>query len=252
MGPIPYLINEFWTSGQRKSHSLHEISYRACFKAQLPGFFIEHLTDRGDTVYDPFMGRGTTLIEAALRGRLPVGNDVNPLSKLLARPRLNPPRLDQVASRLESVDWTRQPERAETDLLAFYSPATLHRIQALRSWLLERAPLDAVADPVDDWIRMIAINRLTGHSSGFFSVYTLPPNQAVSAAAQRKINEKRGQVPPDRDIGRIILKKSKTLLSDGEMPAHPEGLLLTARPRRRRRSLPVRSGLWSPRRRSST
>ncbi len=226
-GPIPYLINEFWTSGQRKSHSLHEISYRACFKAQLPGFFIEHLTDRGDRVYDPFMGRGTTLIEAALRGRLPVGNDVNPLSKLLARPRLTPPRLDQVASRLESVDWTRQPERAETDLLAFYSPATLQRIQALRSWLLERAPLDAVADPVDDWIRMIAINRLTGHSSGFFSVYTLPPNQAVSAAAQRKINDKRGQVPPDRDIGRIILKKSKTLLSDGEMPAHPEGLLLT-------------------------
>ena len=30
---IPYLINEFWTSRQRQSHSLHEVSYRACFKA---------------------------------------------------------------------------------------------------------------------------------------------------------------------------------------------------------------------------
>jgi hypothetical protein len=28
-GGIPYLINEFWTSGQRKSHSIHEVSYRA-------------------------------------------------------------------------------------------------------------------------------------------------------------------------------------------------------------------------------
>jgi hypothetical protein len=43
-GGITYLVNEFWTSGQRQSHSLHEISYRACFKAQLPEFLIERLT----------------------------------------------------------------------------------------------------------------------------------------------------------------------------------------------------------------
>jgi hypothetical protein len=42
---------------------------------------------------------------------------------------------------------------------------------------------------------MVAINRLTGHSPGFFSVYTLPPNQAVSVQSQRKINEKRGRRP---------------------------------------------------------
>ena len=32
----------------------------------------------------------------------------------------------------------------------------------------------------DAWIRMVATNRLTGHSPGFFSVYTLPPNQALT------------------------------------------------------------------------
>lgn len=37
---VLYLVNEFWTSAQRQAHSLHEISYRACFKPQLPGFFI--------------------------------------------------------------------------------------------------------------------------------------------------------------------------------------------------------------------
>ena len=36
---------------------------------------------------------------------------------------------------------------------------------------------------------MIALNRLTGHSPGFFSVYTLPPNQAVSVKAQKRINQ---------------------------------------------------------------
>ena len=61
---------------------------------------------------------------------------------------------------------------------------------------------------------MVALNRLTGHSSGFFSVYTLPPNQAVSVESQRRINEKRGQVPPRRDVKRIMLKKTKSLLKD--------------------------------------
>src|SRR6185312_2918990 len=169
---IPYLVNEFWTSGQRCAHSIHEISYRACFKPQLPGFFIDRLTRPGDAVYDPFMGRGTTPVQAALLGRQPIGNDVNPLSTLLTQPRLNPPTLGDVARRLEQIEWeTGEVENEE--LLAFYSPRTLRHIGALRHWLLRRAPLHGHADPVDDWIRMVAINRLTGHSPGFFSVYTL-------------------------------------------------------------------------------
>ncbi len=59
---------------------------------------------------------------------------------------------------------------------------------------------------------MVAVNRLTGHSPGFLSVYTLPPNQATSVASQRKINEARGQVPPRRDLRAIVLKKSRALL----------------------------------------
>ena len=85
---IPYFINEFWTSGQRKAHSVHEVSYRACFKPQLPEFFIQRLTGPGDAVLDPFMGRGTTPVEAGLLDRKAYGNDINPLSVLLTRPRL--------------------------------------------------------------------------------------------------------------------------------------------------------------------
>lgn len=223
-GPILYLVNEFWTSGQRQAHSLHEISYRACFKPQLPEFFIARLTSPGDAVHDPFMGRGTTPVQAALMGRQPVGNDVNPLSILLTRPRLRPPSLEAVALRLDEITWS-ESQIDEPDLLAFYSPRTLAHICALRRWLMEQAPLDRVPDPTDDWIRMVAVNRLTGHSPGFFSVYTLPPNQAVSAKSQRKINERRGQTPPDRDIKRLIVRKTASLLGDGPMASHPDPVL---------------------------
>ena len=221
---IPYFINEFWTSTQRQAHALHEVSYRACFKPQLPAFFIASLTAPGERVHDPFMGRGTTPIQAALMGRHPVGNDINPLAVLLTRPRLRPPAPAAIARRLGEIPWDGVvPDR--DDLLAFYHPATLTQLAALRAWLARRCPI-AEADPdlIDDWIRMVALNRLSGHSPGFFSVRTMPPNQAVSLAAQRKMNAKSGAVPPPRDVAALILRKSRRLLADG-VPAPVPALL---------------------------
>jgi hypothetical protein len=206
---VPTFVNEFWTAKQRQASSLHEVSYRACFKPQLPRFFIERLTQPGDIVYDPFMGRGTTPVEAALLGRIPIGNDANPLSIVMTRPRLRPPHLDEVVARLRQIPWNA-PADMPDDLLAFYHPETLRAISSLKKHLLGPKTLE----PIDEWIALVALNRLTGHSNGFFSVYTLPPNQAVSAKSQRKINEKRNQTPPARDVVKLILKKSKQLLGD--------------------------------------
>lgn len=211
---IPTYANEFWTRRQRAAHTLHEVSYRACFKPQLPRFFIERLTRPGDLVYDPFMGRGTTVLEAALLGRRVAGNDVNPLSRVLVAPRLEPPSLSEVEARLRSIDLHGAPERP-ADLLVFFHPDTLAEICSLRQYLLDREHAGAM-DGVDRWIRMVAVNRLTGHSTGFFSVYTLPPNQAVSIEAQKKINTDRAQTPPRRDVRKIIAKKTRGLLSDGD------------------------------------
>ncbi len=222
---IPYYINEFWTAGQRQAHSIHEVSYRACFKAQLPEFFIRTLTGPGECVFDPFMGRGTTAVQAALMGRRPAGNDINPLSILLTRPRLKPPALSQIADCLRTVTWTDVGDQP-SDLLAFYHPETLANLSALQRWIARIAPLEDLSpDPVVDWIRMVAINRLSGHSPGFFSGRSMPPNQAVSVKAQQRINEKLGVTPPPRNISDIILKKSKSLLSDGSMSPHPEAIL---------------------------
>jgi hypothetical protein len=205
------LVGEFWTSRQRQASRLHEISYRACFKPQLPRFFIHHFTQPGDRVYDPFSGRGTTAVEAALTGRRPAANDVNPLSEILTRPRLAPPRLDHVTRRLGQIPI--DPEAtADLDLSMFYHPRTEAELVSLKNYLNEQKD-NGREDGVDAWIRMVATNRLTGHSPGFFSVYTLPPNQAASPRRQRLINERRGQTPPYRDVKTLIQKKSKALLA---------------------------------------
>jgi len=226
---VPVFVNEFWTSRQRAAHSLHEVSYRACFKPQLPRFFIDRLTGPGEAVYDPFSGRGTTALEAALLNRTPVACDINPLSRILLEPRLAPPSLTDIQARLAQIPWD-DPGELQQDLRVFYHPKTLGQISALRQYLARRQAAGEL-DAVDRWIRMVAVNRLTGHSPGFFSVYTLPPNQAVSLDAQVKINERRKQVPTLRDVPTLILRKSKALLAScrdgGQIPAARPARLVT-------------------------
>ena len=209
-GTYPRLSLAFWTSKQRQAANLHEISYRACYKPQLPRHFIERLTQPGDRVYDPFSGRGTTILEAALLGRRVAANDVNPLSRMLAEPRLQPPTLAAVAERLQKIP--RRGRADGLDLAMFFHPDTEAEIRGLRDWCLDRAAAGTL-DPLDTWIRMVATNRLTGHSPGFFSVYTLPPNQALTAEKQLQINAQRQQSPSHRDTHALILKKTKQLLS---------------------------------------
>ncbi|MCX6141928.1 MAG: DNA methyltransferase, partial [Ignavibacteriales bacterium] len=229
---VTRFTGEYWTSKQRQATSLHEVSYRACFKPQLPRFFIETLTHPGDVLYDPFMGRGTTVVEGALFGRKVIGNDINPLSKILTEPRLHPPSVEQVERRLARIKIERR-SKSSTDLSMFYHPRTESEILALRQYLARRASVRK-EDHIDRWIRMVATNRLTGHSRGFFSVYTLPPNQAASRENQRKINKARRQKPEYRNVKELILRKTKSLLrniSDDQLErvstAGESALLLT-------------------------
>lgn len=208
---ISVYINEYWTSKQRQNNPIHEISYRACYKAELPRFFISLFSKEDETIYDPFAGRGTTIIEAALLNRKVIANDINPLSTILSKPRLFVPSIKDVEQKLNKINF-RSELKAEIDLSMFYHPETESEIVSLKNYL-KRKKKNGDEDYIDSWIRMVATNRLTGHSKNFFSVYTLPPNQAVSQERQRKINRQRKQKPTYKDIRFIILKKTRDLTS---------------------------------------
>ena len=208
---IQVYTNEFWTSGQRKASSLHEIPYRSCFKPQLPSFFLEALTRPGDTVYDPFLGRGTTLLEAAILGRRVVGSDVNPLSQILIEARLNPPPLETVRD-FQFPGLVCESYPLPDDLLLFYNEQTLRELLGLRQSLMDKEKTGDLT-PIDRWIRMLVTSRLSGHSKGFLSRYTLPPNQAASPKAQARINSKREETAEYKNLSEIVLSKSRRLLN---------------------------------------
>lgn len=83
------------------SHNFH--SFPAKFPPQLPRKFIQALTIPGDTVLDPMMGSGTTLLEVFLLGRRGIGFDIDPLALLLAQAKvtpLNPLHIAQVGAQI--------------------------------------------------------------------------------------------------------------------------------------------------------
>ena len=169
------------------------------------------MTKEKDVVYDPFAGRGTTIIEAALLNRNIIANDINPLSTIFSKPRLFIPSYDDVEERLNKLKF-RKGLQADIDLSMFYHPDTESEIVSLRNYLIKKKRNEE-EDFIDSWIRMVATNRLTGHSKNFFSVYTLPPNQAVTQERQKKINKQRKQKPVYKDVKYIILKKTRDLTS---------------------------------------
>ena len=71
-------------------HNTHVFPFK--FHSALPRLFIEALTQPGELILDPMCGSGTTLIEAALTGRVGFGLDCDPLAVKLSRMKTN--RLD--------------------------------------------------------------------------------------------------------------------------------------------------------------
>jgi DNA modification methylase len=57
----------------------HEaLGHGAAFPVGLPEFFVKAYTDEGDTVYDPFMGSGSTMLAAHNQHRIAYGMEISP------------------------------------------------------------------------------------------------------------------------------------------------------------------------------
>jgi hypothetical protein len=95
---------------QDSTHFFHH--WTAKFIPQIPRRIIELYARPGDVVLDPFLGCGTTLVEAARLGHHSWGTDINPLAVRIARAKTTPIS-DPVIS--DFIAWlaeaARDPER---------------------------------------------------------------------------------------------------------------------------------------------
>lgn len=210
---------EFWTSQQRKMHPIHySISYRASFKPELPEFFIKrYLSHKSQVVFDPFSGRGTTVLQANLMGYKAIHNDLSPVSYFIVKARQNIPSKEDFIKRLNEISFHKKQytltQEEKNRFYPFFHPDTFNEILNLREEFFKYPD-----DKILIYIIYIALSRLHGHSDGFFSNYSFP-QFSILPESQKKNNEKRNIKSEYKDIKSRILKK---FLKDHSKPLPDE------------------------------
>ena len=91
-GDLPELVLDSgrtvptWKNAASSAHPIHRMMARlGLFPPLLARYLILGYSRRGDTVLDPFCGKGTTLVEAMIEGRTAIGSDVAPDAVAVSR-----------------------------------------------------------------------------------------------------------------------------------------------------------------------
>lgn len=72
------LTDSLWLIGDRDRSGVHNAGYHGNFVPQIPYQLMRRFTQPGDVVIDPFLGSGTTMIEAKRLGRNCIGVELLP------------------------------------------------------------------------------------------------------------------------------------------------------------------------------
>ncbi len=212
-------VSTWAEEGEGEPHSLHSaIQFQENMSPEVAGHVIQRFSRRGEVVLDPFAGSGVALLEAALRGRVAFGADIDPLSQLVTRAKLEPADIAEVTLYLQRVNLRRpiSSDLYRTGFNAFYDIDSFREIFNLRSALSPALSpaLSGASDRVSRFVQVIAMSLLHGYSAGYFSVYSYP-QLSVSVEEQNAINDRRRQNPDFRAVLPRILRKTAAVMRDG-------------------------------------
>lgn len=137
--------------------------YFAMFPEEFVAKQLFAYSSRGDTVFDPFCGRGTAVFESLLHGRPAYGTDINPVAACVAGAKSDPPKLRSVLARLDELsntfDCGSQSYIEPDDFFSVcFHPRTLRQVLFLRSnlkWKTSR---------LDRFISAVTLGCLHGES----------------------------------------------------------------------------------------
>ena len=136
-------ININWGRTGDRASSMHSISsYLAMFAPALPMYFIDKYSKKGDLIFDPFSGRGTTALKAREMNRCFVGSDLNPYAIVLSRSKIAIASKNEILNAINEMEnkflkWKVKNKflyrRVEyKELLYFYSPMVLTQLIFIR------------------------------------------------------------------------------------------------------------------------
>jgi hypothetical protein len=205
--------------------------------------WIRRLTDLGDTVFDPFSGRGTTALTALLAGRNVVACDVNEVAFCLTSAKAHPPALSTIKSRLKELETEFiQPDiQTEVSDLGDFFTACFDK-QTLEQLLYLKNALKWRTNRCDNMIAALALGSLHGDAgprSPYFSnqmprTISMNPAYSVRFWCEHKL------VAPKREIFSILRDRAEYRYKS-DMPSGNAQIFNSDM-----RKLPSRRKVWPP------
>jgi len=179
--------------------------YYAMFPSAFCDAVIEKYCERGDTVLDPFAGRGTALYSAATVGRHALGIELNPVGWIYSRTKLSPADVGDVVGRIVQLQAAaHRYSKAAVELPIFFRHCFTSEVR--RFLLCARDLLNWRQNPVDRTLMAFLLVHLHGKVSDSLSnqmrqTKAMSPNYAVEWW------RKRGLRPPQIDPVEFLRKK---------------------------------------------
>ena len=213
-----------------KRHPLHAICpYFAMFPERFVREHVDKFSNKGEWVFDPFCGRGTTILESLVLGRRAAGSDINPVAYCISRAKAERPKLRAVHERISelenrylSVDQGHL-EALRESLPEFYGRAFYS--STLRQLLFLRTSLGWGDNRVDRFLAALVVGSLHGEmdrSQAYFS-NQMPRTICLKPAYSLRYWRARRLFPKKREIFRMLRDKADFRLKD--LPPYGTGLV---------------------------
>ncbi|HET6247177.1 MAG TPA: DNA methyltransferase [Tepidisphaeraceae bacterium] len=167
--------------------------------------WIDRLTKVGQTVLDPFSGRGTTACQAVLMERRAVACDVNDVAYCLTKAKVCAPsesivfdRLRATKHKYRSTRWTNRAKECPEFFKHAFAESTLAQLLFLREaleWRTRRS---------DAMLAALVLGALHGDNTPRYLSNQMP--RTISTKPRYSVNfwKKRGMAPPERDVFDVV------------------------------------------------
>lgn len=210
-------ITPWANQSSRGFDSWHSMcSYLGAFPPPLANYFIRYFTKKGDIVFDPFSGRGTTALEAKILGRKSVASDLNPIALALSEAKNESLtkeeillRIDELERKYDSSLYQQEANAQPVEVHLIFHPRTLAELCYLKRKLLKSDK------QVDKYLIGISLGVLHGGerangTSGYASI-DMPNTFSMSPDYVRKFVQTNELNRFYRNMFEILREKTERL-----------------------------------------
>lgn len=221
-----------WSTNNKKdTDSFHPLcSYLGAFPPALANYFIKYFTDKDDIVFDPFSGRGTTLLESRILDRNSIASDLNPIALSISRAKSHDLNVNDIFTRIDDLknnyDYALFMPEANAqmdDIHLIYHPRTLAQLCYLRLVLINSK------NKVDEYLIGAILGIMHGGEakdgkSNYASI-SMPNTFSMSPEYVRRFVQTKQLNREFRDVF-DILKKKTIRVFEKHQPSNKESIVV--------------------------